>query len=178
MFAGSATQLLTGTTAPSFSTLEVDKSAGVLALEGVFKKNGYLYLFMTRFPYPTDVTDAEWLILSPLLLKTIYGRPLLHSLREMLNAIYYQGRTGCAWRLLPHDLPPYTAVVSRFRRWRDDGTWQRVHDELRRQVRVAVGKEPEPTAGILDSQSVRTGGKRGVVTATIRANKCLDVSVI
>ncbi len=99
-------------------------------------------------------------------------------MRDYLNAIYYQGRTGCAWRLLPHDLPPYTAVVSRFRRWRDDGTWQRVHDELRRQVRVAVGKEPEPTAGILDSQSVRTGGKRGAVTATMRANQYLDVRVI
>ena len=133
---------------------------------------------MTRFPYPTDVTDAEWLILSPLLLRTIDGRPLLHSLREMLNAIYYPGRTGCAWRLLPHDLPPYPAVVSRFRRWRDDGTWQRVHDELRRQVRVAVGKEPEPTAGILDSQSVRTGGERGAVTATTRANKYPDASAV
>ena len=127
----------------------------------MFKRNCYLYLFITRFPYSTDVTDEEWRILSPLLLKTIYGRPLLPSLRAMLNAIYYQGRTGCAWRVLPHDLPSYPAVVSRFRRWRDDGTWQRVHDELRRQVRVAVGKEPEPTAGILDSQSVRTGGKRG-----------------
>jgi len=133
---------------------------------------------MTRFPYPTDVTDTEWLILSPLLLKTIYGRPLLHSSREMINAIYYQGRTVCAWRLLPHDLPPYTAVVSRFWRWRDDGTWQRVHDKLRRQVRVAVSKEPEPTTGILDNQSVRTSGKRGAVTAAMRANKCLDVSVI
>ena len=71
---------------------------------------------MTRFLHPTDVTDTEWLILSPLLLKTIYGRPLLYSSREMINATYYQGRTGCAWRLLPHDLPPYTAVGSRF--WR------------------------------------------------------------
>ena len=95
----------------------------------------------------------------------------------MLNAIYYQGRTGCAWRLLPHDLPPCTAVVSRFWRWRDDGTWHRIYDELRRQVRVAVGKELGSTAGILDSQSVRTGGKMGAVTVTMRANKCLDVSV-
>ena len=72
---------------------------------------------MTRFPYSTDVTDEEWRILSPLLLETIYGRPLLPSLREMLNAIYYQGRAGGAWRVLPHDLPPHPAVVSRFRRW-------------------------------------------------------------
>lgn len=126
---------------------------------------------MTRRAYPTAITDAEWVILEPLLGETRYGRPLRHSLREMVNAIYYQARTGCAWRLLPHDLPPYTAVCSRFPRWRDNGTWQQVHDELRRQLRVALGRQPEPTAAIVDAQSVRTGGKRGAVTATIWANK-------
>ena len=133
---------------------------------------------MTRRAYPTDVTDDEWVILAPLFAKSIYGRPLLHSLREMVNALYYQARTGCAWRLLPHDLPPYPAVFSRFRRWRDDGTWQRAHDALRRQVRVAAGKQPEPTAAILDSQSVRTGGKRGAVTGTMPASKYLAVGDI
>jgi transposase len=146
--------------------------------EHVFKRHSYLYLFMTRPAYPTDVTDAEWFILAPLLAKNRYGRPLRHSLREMVNAIYYQARTGCAWRLLPHDLPPYPAVLSRFRRWREDSIWQRVHEELRRRVRVAAGRAAEPTAAILDSQSVRTGGKRGAVTATIRASKLLVVSDI
>ena len=117
---------------------------------------------MERCAYPTDITDEEWLILEPLFGKTPYGRPLLHSLREMVNAVYYQARTGCAWRLLPHDLPPYPAVWSRYRRWRDDGTWQQAHDALRRQLRVALGRQAEPTAGSVDSQSVRTGGKRGL----------------
>lgn len=126
---------------------------------------------MNRRAYATDIADDEWLILEPLLGKTIYGRPLRHSLREMVNALYYQARTGCAWRLLPHDFPPYTAVCSRFRRWRDAGTWQRAHDELRRQLRVELGRQPEPTAAIVDSQSVRTGGKRGAVTATMLASK-------
>lgn len=79
----------------------------------------------------------------------------------MVNAVYYQARTGCAWRLLPHNLPPYPAVWSRYRRWRDDGTWQQAHDTLRRQLRVALGRHEEPTAGIVDLQSIRTGGKRG-----------------
>jgi putative transposase len=121
-----------------------------------------LLCLMNRRPYPIDVTDDEWLILEPLFGKTIYGRPLRHSLREMANVIYYQARTGCVWRLLPHDLPPCTAVCSRFRRWRDDGTWQRAHDELRRQLRVALGRQPEPTASIVDSQSVWTGKKGGL----------------
>jgi transposase len=112
---------------------------------------------MNRRTYPTDVTDDEWLILESLLGKSSYGRPLRHSLRERVNASYYQARTGCSWRLLP-----YTAVCSRFRRWRTDGTWQRTHDELRRQLRVALGRRPEPTAAIVDSQSVRTGEKRGL----------------
>lgn len=115
---------------------------------------------MLRPTYPTDVSDDEWFILEPLFGKTIYGRPLRHPLREMVNAIYYQARSGCAWRLLPHDFPPDPAVFSRFRRWRAEGTWQRVHDELRRQVRVAAGKAAEPTAAILDSQSLRTGPPR------------------
>ncbi len=95
---------------------------------------------MNRRAYPTDTCDNEWATLAPLLAETIYGRPLLHSLREMVNAICCQGRAGCAWRQLPHDLPPHQAVLSRFRRWREDGTRERVPDELRCQLRVAPGR--------------------------------------
>ena len=95
---------------------------------------------MNRRAYPTDTCDNEWAILAPLLVETIYGRPLLHLLREMVNAIHCQGRAGCAWRQLPHDLLPHQAVPSRFRRWREDGTRERVPDELWCQLRVAPGR--------------------------------------
>ena len=116
---------------------------------------------MNRLAYPTDLTGDEWVILEPKFPVSPYGREELHTTREILNAIYYQARSGCAWRLLPHDLPPWTAVYSRFRRWVAAGTWERANAALRTQVREAAGREAEPTAGILDAQSVRTGGNRG-----------------
>ena len=116
---------------------------------------------MNRLSYPTDLSAGEWIILEPQFPVSPYGRDELHTTREILNAIYYQARSGCAWRLLPHDLPPWTAVYSRFRRWVAAGTWERANAALRTQVREAAGREAEPTAGILDAQSVRTGGNRG-----------------
>ena len=106
------------------------------------------------------------------------GRPPKHAKRELLSAIFYQARAGCAWRLLPHDFPPYRTVYKQFEAWREDGTWDRLLAGLRGQVRQAAGRNPEPTAGVIDTQSVRTGGKRGAVTATTPANKCLGVSDI
>lgn len=106
------------------------------------------------------------------------GRPPKYSKREFLNAIYYQARTGCAWRLLPHDFPPHSTVYKQFEAWREDGTWERLPDGLRREVRVASDRAPDPSAGCVDTQSVRTGGKRGAVTAMMRASKRLGVSVI
>jgi transposase len=98
------------------------------------------------------------------------GRPAAHRRREIINAIFYVLRTGCQWRLLPHDLPPWLTVYSYFRAWRRDGTWQRIHDRLRRQVRRAAGRHPEASAAILDSQSVKTTEK-GDPGATMRARK-------
>jgi len=78
------------------------------------------------------------------------GRPRLHPLREILDAVFYVVRGGCAWRLLPHDFPSWKTVYYYFRLWRIDGTWQRLHEAIRRRVRVRLGRDPEPSAGIVD----------------------------
>jgi putative transposase len=121
---------------------------------------------MRRRHYPTDLTDAEWARLAPLLPSPEpRGRPREHSVREILDAIFYVVRGGCAWRLLPHDFPPWGTVYYWFRRWRLDGLWQRILVSLRRATRQKEGREPEPSAAIMDSQSVRiaeeSGGNKG-----------------
>ncbi len=120
---------------------------------------------MTRAPYPSDLSDAQWERLAPLLPPALPGgRPRSVDLREVLNAIFYLNRQGCVWRALPHDLPPWGTVSYYYRRWRRDGTWQRLHDTLRTQTRQAAGRAVSPSAAILDSQSVKTteaGGPRG-----------------
>lgn len=124
-----------------------------------------------RHPYPTDLTDQEWQILEPLVPPIESGgRPAKHTRREIVNAILYVLRTGCQWRMLPHDLPPWRTTYIYFRNWRLDGTWQRIHDALRRQLREAEGRHPEASAAILDSQSVKTTEKGGL-GATTQARK-------
>ncbi len=118
----------------------------------------------TRKPYATDLSDVEYQTLAPYLPKpkTKRGRKRIYPLRETLNAIFYVLRTGCAWRLLPHDLPPWRIVYYYFRQWRRDGTWERINTALRTALRVAAGRDPEPSAGVLDSQSVKTTAIPGV----------------
>ncbi len=121
----------------------------------------------SRKAYPSDVTDQEWQVLEPLVPNVQGGgRPAEHARRDIVNAILYVERTGCQWRALPHDLPPWKTVYTYFRTWRLDGTWQRIHDRLRRQLRRAVGRHPEASAAILDSQTVKTSEKGGRAATT------------
>ena|SRR2546429_4278779 len=115
-----------------------------------------------RRPYPSDLNNAEWRILEPLLpAEKPGGRHRRYALREIINALQYLIRVGGAWRSLPHDLPHWQSVYHYFRLWKRDGTWLRIHDHLHEEVRKQMGRDPQPSAAIIDSQSVKMTEKGG-----------------
>ena len=121
---------------------------------------------MERQPYPSDLSDEEWDLVEPIIQEGIYrnsGSKGKHPRREMLNGILYIVRTGCQWTDLPHDFPPWKSVYSQFFRWRDRGVFEKLNDVLRKKLRVHLGREENATAGIVDSQSVKTTEKKGSV---------------
>lgn len=122
--------------------------------------------------YPTDLSDEQWQALSRLIPPAKPGgRPRSVEMRAVLNALFYLSRTGCAWRMLPQEFPPKDTVYYYFKSFRQDGTWEKIHDLLRRRVRLKHGKLQQPSAAILDSQSVKTTEKRGLVVDSTRARK-------
>ena len=112
---------------------------------------------MARNAYPSDLTENQWNEIKPLIPAALPGgRHRSVDLREVLNGVLYLNRTGCSWRQLPHDFPPWGTVHYYYRRFRIDGTWQKIHDRLRERVRRKAGRKPTPSAGIIDSQWVKT----------------------
>jgi putative transposase len=115
-----------------------------------------------RRRYPTDLSDHEWECIEPYLTSANKrGRPKIHSLRRVLEAVFYVLRSGCAWRFLPREFPPWRTVYYWFRKWRIDGTFERLNAALRKRLRIRLGRTPQPSAGIVDSQSVKSTGVGG-----------------
>ena len=142
------------------------------------KTLGYHWGMEPRTPYPTDLTDKEWVFIAPSVpAAKPGGRPEKYPKRESLTGLLYILRGGCAWRLLPHDFPPWQIVDQyfwHFWRWQQDGTWQVMHDRIRGAVRVAVGQYRQARAGIIESQSVKTTEKGGS-TVLIRPHRSRGV---
>lgn len=142
-----------------------------------------------RKPYPTDLKDKEWARIEHLVPQpknggksTTGGRPPKYERREILDALFYMTKAGCTWRMLPHDLPPWEVVYMYFSQWRDEGVFERINEVLRKQIRIEVGKDEEPSAAIsaaiIDSQSVKTAEKGGLAArlATMLQRKSREES--
>ncbi|MDD4866096.1 MAG: IS5 family transposase [Mycobacterium sp.] len=122
--------------------------------------------------YPSDLTDAQWALIEPLVpAPGSGGRPAVHPRRRIVEAILYVNRTGCAWRQLPHDFPPWATVFWYFKQWRQEGVVDRLHDTLRDRVRDAAGRDPMASAGCVDAQSVKGADTVGAAVRGFDAGK-------
>ena len=128
---------------------------------------------MARKPYPSDLTTEQWSLIEPMIPPAEPGgRDRTVDMREVINGILYLNRTGCSWRQLPHEFPPWGTTHYYYRRFRLDGTWPLLHDKLREKVRRKVGKKPTPSAAVIDSQSVKTAApQKGGRMVTTQARK-------
>lgn len=127
--------------------------------------------------YPTDLTDERRTILTPFIPPTPKnGRPRQADTREAMNAVLYLWRTGCPWRNLPHDLPPYRTVFYYFTKWRNSGVWKRIHDKLQEGASESEQRKAAPRAGIVDSQSVKTAEKEGLSAVTTLVRRLRELS--
>ena len=134
---------------------------------------------MTRKPYPSDLTDAEWTKLKPLLpQENRIGSPREVELREVVNALMYVADNGSKWRAMPHDLPAWQTVYGYFRRWSQSGVWEQVNQALARQVRVADGREEQPSLGLVDSQSIKMTQKGDLNRVLMATKRSKDASAI
>jgi putative transposase len=123
---------------------------------------------MARMPYSSDLTDEQWELIEPHIPPERWGgRTRSMEMREVVNGILYLVRTGCAWRAIPHDLPNWSTCRHYYDRFRTDGTWDLVHAKLRDEVRRRAGRPLQPSAGVVDSQSVKSGGKGGTRVLTL-----------
>jgi putative transposase len=131
-----------------------------------------------RAAYPSDLTEAQWALIAPLIPPAEPGgRERAVNMHEIFKGIIYVLRSGCSWRMLPHDLPPWGTVhYYYYRRFRRDGTWLKVHEHLRTKVRMGVGRHPQPSAAILDSQSVKTTKKGGPTGAMMPSRRSTAAS--
>jgi putative transposase len=122
---------------------------------------------MKRPAYPTDLTDAQWQRTEKMIPAAKEGgRPRTTEMRQIVDAVLYLTRGGIAWRLLPHDFPAWSTVYHYFRCFKKDGTWKKIHDSLRDEVRKEAGRKVNPSAAIIDSQSVKTTEKKGFAAMT------------
>ena len=132
---------------------------------------------MRRNRYPSDLTEAQWARIAPLIPPAKPGgSPRRVDMREVLNGIFYITREGVSWRALPHDLPYFGVCYWYHRRFQEDGTWEAINDALRKELRIAADRDPEPSVAIIDSQSVKTTEKGGAFAATTPARRSTAAS--